>query len=166
MYVRTYVCTVYILNACTVCTYALYTTAGRPLFYIGLHLLQKNGLIDFFKLDILRVMKFLCEFTHTHTHLHYRKSALCLHNINYISCHCVLNVAKIYVHLPIPSFVSDVVAMAKGVNCRTCRPRKSSSATKLVCSWWRLSWSKPSTINLSCHCYENCSASREQVLLP
>ena len=50
--------------------------------------------------------------------------------------------------------------MTKGVNCRTFRPRKSSSATKpkpWLCSWWRPSWSEYSTINPFCHCYENCS---------
>ena len=35
--------------------------AGRPLFHIGLHLLQKHNLIDILKLDILKVMKFLGE---------------------------------------------------------------------------------------------------------
>ena len=38
--------------------------AGLPLFCVGLHLLQKNGMVDFFKLDVLQVMKFLCESSH------------------------------------------------------------------------------------------------------
>jgi hypothetical protein len=34
-------------------------TGGQPLFHMGLHLLQKHNLISYWKLDIMKVMKFL-----------------------------------------------------------------------------------------------------------
>ena len=50
----------------------------------------------------------------------------------------------------------------KGVDSRTIRPWRSSSATATFCSWWRPSWSKRPTINLL-SCYVNCSDTSEIV---
>ena len=35
--------------------------------------------------------------------------------------------------------------------------QRSSSATKLFCSWWRPLWLKRPTLNPFCHCYVKCS---------
>ena len=39
----------------------LVISVGRPLLHLGLNLFQKHGLLDHFKLDILKLHKFLSQ---------------------------------------------------------------------------------------------------------
>ena len=64
----------------TACNFNLTLSIGRPVFHMGLHLLQKHDLINCLKLDILKVMKFLGKFSVIRT------ATMFAMNFFYISC--------------------------------------------------------------------------------
>jgi hypothetical protein len=73
-------------------------TGGQPLFHMGLHLLQKHNLISYWKLDIMKVMKFLALIESGY------HPDNCYHNCTHAAdvaqaLHCLLMEPKLYRHM-------------------------------------------------------------------